>query len=180
MVIFKEFRNYVPGPALALNTPARAQKSTSKPVPKSAKKQPKGRQQRRPNPDSEFDDEEPLPEDDLDQPPPVEQTPQQRLNEACWVVDALGQDVKGELLGWLINHQLDDYRAQFGPNKEGWAMSMAHNRFQWLRFQLVEFDKDYGSIFPKYWNVPALITREFCRLSTFMLLLGVLTWVYHP
>ena len=56
---------------------------------------------------------------------------------------------------WFANIQLQA--------KDG--LEHLKKRFEWLKKQLLNYNKKYSMIFPRYWNVPGHIFKEFASIS---------------
>mmetsp|Transcript_12684 Transcript_12684/g.18998 ORF Transcript_12684/g.18998 Transcript_12684/m.18998 type:complete len:805 (+) Transcript_12684:40-2454(+) len=87
------------------------------------------------------------------------------LREGCLVIQALGPKAKEELLIWFSRSKLGPYTDLFGSGKPAGELRLADRRYAWLRRTLREYDEQFGSIFPKSWNVPAVLSRDFCLLT---------------
>lgn len=87
------------------------------------------------------------------------------LRNACDVMDALGSEERDEFIEWIGSTQLQAYGAIFAPGGEKSGIEYLERRFEWLKNQLLKYNKNYQRIFPRYWNVPGNICREFCILT---------------
>mmetsp|Transcript_27711 Transcript_27711/g.53901 ORF Transcript_27711/g.53901 Transcript_27711/m.53901 type:complete len:809 (-) Transcript_27711:186-2612(-) len=87
------------------------------------------------------------------------------LREGCLVIQALGPKAKDELLIWFSRSKLGPYTGIFGPGKPAAELRQTDRRYAWLRRTLREYDEQFGSIFPKSWGVPAVLSRDFCLLT---------------
>jgi len=87
------------------------------------------------------------------------------LREGCLVIQALGQKAKDDLLIWFSRAKLGPYTGLFGPSKPAAELRQTDRRYAWLRRTLREYDEQFGSIYPKSWGVPAVLSRDFCLLT---------------
>jgi len=56
--------------------------------------------------------------------------PTKQLAEACLVVDVLNEEVKVNLLKWLVNRELQEYGMIFGDGEEGAWLDKVDNRYK--------------------------------------------------
>jgi hypothetical protein len=89
----------------------------------------------------------------------------EKLHNACLVVDELDPVVKEDLLKWFMRSQLEPYQVMFALGKEGGSLDQTERRFAWLRRLFRTFDEHFATIFPKAWEVPANLSREFCAIT---------------
>jgi hypothetical protein len=87
------------------------------------------------------------------------------LREGCLVIQALGPKAKDDLLIWFSRSKLGPYTKLFGPGKPAGELKQTDRRYAWLRRTLREYEEQFGSIFPKSWGVPAVLSRDFCLLT---------------
>lgn len=90
---------------------------------------------------------------------------QKMLLHACLAVDVLDPEVKEEMLSWFTKTQLQSYIAVFAPRQEGGSLGQTERRYTWLRRELKAYEENYSNIFPDKWEVPAVLSRDFCVLS---------------
>lgn len=83
-----------------------------------------------------------------------------RLRTACLVSQAMGQDIKAEVIGSFIRGRKLAFRAAFEMDKNG--LSGVEKRFTWLRRELrvnwarlggERIDRGWGVVFPNDWGV---------------------------
>lgn len=84
------------------------------------------------------------------------------LHEACQVVDVMEEKTKADFFSWFTKKQMEVYEAGYAPGEEGGTLVAAERRFPWLRRELRSYDEKFGKIFPVKWNVPGLLSKEFC------------------
>ena len=77
----------------------------------------------------------------------------------------MGDDERNEFVEWVSSTQLQAYGAIFSPGGEKSGIEYLERRFEWLKNQLLKYNKNYARIFPRYWNVPGNICREFCDIT---------------
>ena len=78
--------------------------------------------------------------------------------------DALGEEVRSEIVNKYCLLILEDYKKQFAP-PTGPSASLEHyeKRLQWLTKALKEFTDKYASIFPQDWIVNGELCMHFCH-----------------
>ncbi|CAG0916149.1 unnamed protein product [Notodromas monacha] len=88
-----------------------------------------------------------------------------QLAEACLVVGHLDSRVQSELLKWVVEGQLVEYKHLFGENQDvGW-LDKIDRRFAWFKKFLLDFEEQYGRIFPPSWNVSEHMAVGFCEAT---------------
>jgi len=87
------------------------------------------------------------------------------LSGACAVVDALGPDVRREMLSWFSNWQFAPYKHAFQPYGEAGSLDKTELRYTWHRQFLKQYDELYTTLFPPSWKVALVITREYCTIT---------------
>jgi len=90
--------------------------------------------------------------------------PPQQLADACLVVEALGSDVREELVQMVVGRELDSYRQIFGLATDGGKLETFSRRYAWIR-RRVRANELTLSIFPPHWNVLSLLVSELCQLT---------------
>ena len=88
------------------------------------------------------------------------------LAEACLVVDSLDEKVRTQLLSWIVDAELSEYKALFQENQDISWLDKVDKRFAWLKKHLLEFEEKFGRIFPPHWEVGERIAVAFCRISS--------------
>lgn len=83
-----------------------------------------------------------------------------RLQVACRVADAMGTEVRAEMVGTFIRQRRNAFRAAFAMDRTGFTN--IDKRFGWVRKELrsnwaklggERIDRGWGRIFPEDWNV---------------------------
>lgn len=84
------------------------------------------------------------------------------LAQACHAVDELGTEFRREVCRLLCDHFLIPYTHLFGPGQMHAGFEHIDRRYAWLRRTLRDYHQNKTTIFPVEWQLPALITWEFC------------------
>lgn len=84
------------------------------------------------------------------------------LAEACHVVDELGLEFRRDVCRLLCDHFLIPYTHLFGPGQMHAGFEHIDRRYAWLRRTLRDYNQNRSAVFPAEWQLPALITWEFC------------------
>ena len=87
------------------------------------------------------------------------------LRNACDVIDVMGLEERNDFIKWIANMQLQAYGAIYAAGSENGGLEHLEKRFEWLKKQLLNYNKHYSMIFPRYWNVPGHICKEFVSIS---------------
>jgi len=85
-----------------------------------------------------------------------------RWKSSCYVIDALGNEVKKDFLRWFCDIQLSSYKNAFAFGSEYYSLDHTERRFAWLNRQLKIFREEYSSVFPPEWSMEEQIAHEFC------------------
>ncbi|KAF2075222.1 hypothetical protein CYY_003483 [Polysphondylium violaceum] len=85
-----------------------------------------------------------------------------RWKSSCYVIDALGSEVKKDFLRWFCDIQLSGYKTAFGIGSEHYSLDSTERRFAWLNRQLKTFREEYALVFPPEWSMEEQIAHEFC------------------
>lgn len=91
--------------------------------------------------------------------------PVQQLGEACLVVNVLDKKVKRDLLEWLVEFQLTEYKHLFGSGETVAWLDCIEKRFDWLKKHLMNFEDRLGRVFPPDWEISERITVRFCQIT---------------
>jgi hypothetical protein len=117
--------------------------------------------------------------------PPPNEIPQATLTvlgNCCWTIDALGEEVRNEFIGYFTGKQLAPYFKDFKEGNDLAKLEHTDKRFEWLRAYLKLYDKVrtccsifysyvkltcfiskmFGTVFPPGWRMNEFITEEFC------------------
>lgn len=87
-----------------------------------------------------------------------------RLRSCCLVVEALGYQVRDELIDAVCKREMGVYTQIFSTIGETAKLERTVNRYKWLLKRL-EARKDVWSIFPSHWHVPQLLCIMFCNIT---------------
>ncbi|KAI1306049.1 Vacuolar protein sorting-associated protein 53 -like protein [Halotydeus destructor] len=85
--------------------------------------------------------------------------------EACLVVDSLDSKVQLQLIEWVVDSELVEYKALFQENQDIAWLDKVDKRFSWLKKHLIEFDERLGRIFPPHWEMSERIAVAFCKFT---------------
>ena len=83
---------------------------------------------------------------------------------AAETVDALGLDVRLEIINKYCLEVIEEYRKNFAfPSGQFAALSFYEKRFQWLSKALKEYTDKHSSLFPNSWIINGEICMLFCH-----------------
>lgn len=85
------------------------------------------------------------------------------LNEACLVMDALGDNARARLVTWYVNTQLREYRQVFRGNDEAGSLDNIGRRYSWFKRMLKTYEDEHAAIFPAQWRVNEVLANAFCE-----------------
>ncbi|SMQ50841.1 unnamed protein product [Zymoseptoria tritici ST99CH_1A5] len=85
------------------------------------------------------------------------------LNEACQVMDALGEHARSRLITWYCNTQLREYRRVFRGNDEAGSLDNISRRYSWFNRMLKTYDTEHSMLFPASWKVNEMLANAFCE-----------------
>ncbi|KXT14048.1 hypothetical protein AC579_10524 [Pseudocercospora musae] len=85
------------------------------------------------------------------------------LNEACQVMDALGEHARSRLITWYCNTQLREYRQVFRGNDEAASLDNISRRYSWFNRMLKTYDLEHSTLFPPSWKVNEMLANAFCE-----------------
>jgi hypothetical protein len=85
------------------------------------------------------------------------------LNEACQVMDALGEHARARLVTWYCNTQLREYRRVFRGNDEAGSLDNIARRYSWFNRMLKTYDAEHAFLFPPSWKVNEMLANAFCE-----------------
>ncbi|EAL64485.1 Vps53-like domain-containing protein [Dictyostelium discoideum AX4] len=88
-----------------------------------------------------------------------------RWKSSCYVIDALGSEVKKDFLRWFCGSQLSSYKKAFGSQSESYTLDSTDRRFGWWSRQIKIFREEYALVFPPEWCMEEQISYEFCILT---------------
>eukprot|EP00741_Cyanophora_paradoxa_P011209 tig00020554_g10829.t1 len=87
------------------------------------------------------------------------------LKDACEVVNALGPEVRDQVLQRFCTAQLVSYGQQFKPPGEGAGLDKADLRYKWLKKQLRVYEEQFSRVFPAAWRADRRLCEEFCAVT---------------
>ena len=87
------------------------------------------------------------------------------LRDACDVINAMGMKERNDFIEWFANTHLQAYDAIFAAGSEKAGLKHVERRFNWLQKLMINHNKYYSIIFPRHWNVPGHICKEFVSIS---------------
>ena len=82
---------------------------------------------------------------------------------AAQAVDALGHEVRMEIINRYCLLMMDDYKKQFAPSGPLASLEHYDKRFQWLTKGLKEFTDKHVNLFPQEWVVNGELCMHFCH-----------------
>ena len=85
------------------------------------------------------------------------------LNEACGVMDALGEHARQRLINWYCNTQLREYRQVFRGSEEAGSLDNIGRRYSWFNRMLKTYDTEHAMLFPPHWRVNEQLANAFCE-----------------
>ncbi|CCG83298.1 putative GARP complex subunit Vps53 [Taphrina deformans PYCC 5710] len=84
------------------------------------------------------------------------------LNQACELVDVLGEGARDRIIMWYTNSQLREYRNIFRSNEEAASLDNISRRYAWLKRIYKTYDEDHSAIFPESWRVLEHLVKSSC------------------
>ncbi|KAG9255995.1 Vps53-like protein [Emericellopsis atlantica] len=84
------------------------------------------------------------------------------LQEACLVVDSLGDQAKSRLMTWYVNTELREYRQVFRGNDEAGNLDNIGRRYAWFKRMLKTHEDEHAAIFPPHWKANEVLATAFC------------------
>ena len=86
------------------------------------------------------------------------------FNGAAQAVDALGDDVRQEIINKYCLMVMEEYTKQFAPpNGQLASLEFYEKRMQWLTKTLKDFTDKHGHLFPVEWIVNGELCMHFCH-----------------
>jgi hypothetical protein len=65
------------------------------------------------------------------------------LHDACFAIDAMGENAINDIKMWFSNHILRSYQEIFEPGKPDSEFQNARRRFSWLKRSLKDYEENY-------------------------------------
>lgn len=84
------------------------------------------------------------------------------LQEACLVVDSLGDAAKSRLMTWYVNTELREYRQVFRGNDEAGNLDNIGRRYSWFKRMMKTHEEEHATIFPPHWKANETLATAFC------------------
>lgn len=84
------------------------------------------------------------------------------LQEACLVIDSLGEAAKSRLMTWYVNTELREYRQVFRGNDEAGNLDNIGRRYAWFKRMMKTHEDDHAMIFPPHWKANETLATAFC------------------
>lgn len=84
------------------------------------------------------------------------------LADACFVIDAMGEDVRNEFLQQWSERQLGVYELKFKPGAEESQLPNVDKRYQWLLTWISHYEEHFAKVFPMRWRASEVVAHEFC------------------
>ena len=91
-----------------------------------------------------------------------------KLHEACFALDAIGEKAVNDLRTWFVSYMLEPYQDLFAPGKPDANLENTKRRFAWFKRILKDATEGQNAlfdIFPSSWQMDQLQTNEFCRIT---------------
>ncbi|KAJ1304244.1 hypothetical protein OPQ81_005407 [Rhizoctonia solani] len=98
---------------------------------------------------------------------------QSNVNEACLVVDVLGEDVRHAILDRYASLELKEYRRIFRNTDEAGQLDNLSRRFAYFRRVLTAHDTERARAFPQSWKVGEHLTACFASATRGDLVVGL-------
>ncbi|KAH9417485.1 Vacuolar protein sorting-associated protein 53 [Dermatophagoides pteronyssinus] len=96
---------------------------------------------------------------------PLQQNQIQLLAEGCLVLSNLDSKYRRQLITWLVDLELVEYKALFQDNQDIAWLDKIDQRFAWLKKHLIIFEDKIGFLFPPAWELSECIAVEFCKIT---------------
>lgn len=84
------------------------------------------------------------------------------LQEACLVIDSLGDAAKSRLMTWYVNTELREYRQVFRGNDEAGNLDNIGRRYAWFKRMMKTHEEEHAMIFPPHWKANETLATAFC------------------
>lgn len=113
----------------------------------------------------------PLPYSYLQTSSPARTLPPETVNSICLIADAIGLDVRLQMVERYVGSELKEYRRIFRPSDEAGGLDNVGRRFAWFRRVLsrheaeMENDKDGKRVFPDDWKVGWAMFAKFSEIT---------------
>lgn len=113
----------------------------------------------------------PLPRSYLQTSSPARTLPPEAVNSICLIADAIGPDVRLQMVERYVGSEFKEYRRIFRPSDEAGGLDNVGRRFAWFRRVLtrheaeMENDKDGKRVFPDDWKVGWAMFSKFSEIT---------------
>lgn len=88
-----------------------------------------------------------------------------KLIDACHILEILGDAYKEQLQTWYINTALKDITQIFRSSEEAGSLDNLSRRFIYFQNTLTNFESKHLSMFPKSWHMSLKLTEKFCSYT---------------
>lgn len=112
-----------------------------------------------------------LPHSYLQTSSPARTLPPDAVNSICLIADAIGPDVRLQMVERYVGSEFKEYRRIFRPSDEAGGLDNVGRRFAWFRRVLtrheaeMENDKDGRRVFPDEWKVGWAMFSKFSEIT---------------
>lgn len=102
---------------------------------------------------------------------PARTLPPETVNSICLIADAIGSDVRLQMVERYVGSELKEYRRIFRPSDEAGGLDNVSRRFAWFRRVLarheveMENEKDGKRVFPGDWKVGWAMFAKFSEIT---------------
>jgi len=118
-----------------------------------------------------LSDAYPFPQSYLQTSSPARTLPPETVNSVCTIADAIGPDVRLQMVERYVGSEFKEYRRIFRPSDEAGGLDNVGRRFAWFRRVLarheaeMENDKDGKRVFPDDWKVGWAMFAKFSEIT---------------
>lgn len=88
-----------------------------------------------------------------------------KLIDACHILEILGDAYKERLQTWYINTVLKDITQIFRSSEEAGSLDNLSRRFIYFQNTLANFESKHLNLFPKSWHMSLKLTEKFCSYT---------------
>ncbi|VDP08276.1 unnamed protein product [Soboliphyme baturini] len=93
-----------------------------------------------------------------------------QIAEVIKVISVLNPEVREELIKWLLDHNLAEYRVLYDDTQDSAWLDNVDQRYTWFCKRLIEFEQKFRNLIPPDWQIMERFTLDFCACSKDMLL----------
>jgi hypothetical protein len=87
------------------------------------------------------------------------------LKDACFVIDAMGEDVRREFITKWSERQLGVYELQFKTGADVSQLGNVDKRYQWLLTWIAHYEEHFAKVYPPHWRVSEAVAFQFCLIT---------------